>query len=159
KTLISSHGRNTLHLWDLATGKEQHRLTYGSGQQECQSLDISADGKRLAAAGPEGVQVWDLSGESPQPRRLKDPTPGADQAQNQPHWEGLAFSPDSQTVACSAANKPEVVLLDADTGKQRRVLDTGLPSAYRRKTLFSADGKLLATWAQDGKSRTVDLWD
>src|SRR5262245_58170454 len=47
KRLISIHGRNTLHLWDLDTGKEQSRLTYGAGQQACLSLDISADGKRL----------------------------------------------------------------------------------------------------------------
>src|SRR5262249_52540469 len=71
KTLISIHGSNTLHLWDLATGKEQNQFTYGAGQQACQDLDISADGKRLAVAGYEGVQVWDLSGEARQPHWLK----------------------------------------------------------------------------------------
>src|SRR5262249_26965916 len=129
--------------------------TYGSGRQVCRDLDISADGKRLAVAGQEGVQVWDLSGESPRPRWRKNPTRGSDET----YWEGLAFSPDSQMVACSATNKQEVFLLDAQTGKQRHVLDTGLASASGRKTLFSPDGKLLATWAQDGKSWTVDLWD
>src|SRR5262249_53265747 len=137
KTLISFHGRNTLHLWDLPTGKEQSRLTYGSGRQVCRSLDISADGKRLVVAGSEGVQDGDLTGESARPRWLKNASAGADQAQNQPPWEGLAIAPDSQTVACSAWNKQEVFLLDAGSGKQRHVLDTGLAAAPWRKTLFS----------------------
>jgi hypothetical protein len=70
KTLATRHANLGVVLWDLATGKQWHRLDnskVGSGE----TIAFSPDGGTLAVAskqrepwakGPPGIQFWDVSG-------------------------------------------------------------------------------------------------
>jgi WD40 repeat protein len=50
----------TIHLWQLATGKEVRRLEGHGGGVSC--LVFSADGRRLTSAGQDTtILIWDVS--------------------------------------------------------------------------------------------------
>jgi serine/threonine protein kinase/WD40 repeat protein/tetratricopeptide (TPR) repeat protein len=134
----------------LLHGAEYGRLTHwGTGQTLGQALrrdlayaTFSPDGQTLATASRPSdmeartlVRIWDTRTGRPRVPALHCPR----------FIRGLAFSPDSRTlaVACNAMT----VLVDAATG---RPLHTLGENSVARQAAFSPDGKTLAVGYQGG---------
>lgn len=143
RTLASAGYDDTIRLWDLATGKELHRLNVKGKTEKvggwCQ-VAFSPDQKTLAL-GPSdhSLRLWD-----------------ADTGKERRHlWNraavfGLAFTPDGRTLAVGAEDHT-VTLWDVTTGKELRP-----QGAHSVPPLaFAPDGQTLATASGEG---TVRLW-
>jgi WD40 repeat protein len=129
-----------LKLWDATTGKEIAVLAGYAGQHS--DLAFSPDGKRLAAAANDGVQVWDVRSHE---RLAAFKGPGASR---------VVFSPDGRRLA--AAGNMQVKVWDVDSGKelasfQVRNYLLGEPPGVA----FSRD----LTTAAVRDYQEIDLWD
>ncbi|OAI46947.1 hypothetical protein AYO44_01860 [Planctomycetaceae bacterium SCGC AG-212-F19] len=167
KTLASVGGnQKTVHLWDVATGKELKKF---DGVRLMRAVAFSPDSKLLATGDEQGVvRVYDLG--TGQQLHENDMQSGAESL-------ALAFSPDSKTLACAGAwnegGVPKgitlnlqkrvtitgkegflVLLWDATTGKEIRRF-AGLKDNVKA-IAFSPDGAKLAGSSRDGK---ICLWD
>jgi RNA polymerase sigma factor (sigma-70 family) len=163
KTLFAPDGRklftmgydNAARVWDVATGKQLHRLEV-AGANSLNQLAVSADGKVLATSSPEGrgsglhaVRLWEV-GRGKELRRL--PVQGV-------VW-GLEFSPDGALLAAALSvhggPKAEgaVLLWEVATGRELRPLTGHRGPVYG--VAFSPDGRALATGGED---RTARLWE
>lgn len=137
----------TVRLWDVAKGKEMLKP-----RNECywiHSLSFSADGRRLATvAADNAIRIWET-------------TTGRQVLKLKPNHlvSCVAFSPDGTVLAYGTrdveiaqggivitdddvAERGEIRLLDAVTGKKVSTLGTGLRPI--RSISFSPDGRMLA---------------
>ena len=145
-----------MQLWDVAARKEKRRLQGLRGK--VLSLAFSGDGKQLVTGGgmhQEGrqakdgeIKVWDVdSGE----QRAEFPLT--------PYWvEGVAFSPDNQTVAASGGTQglPSDVNLWNPASRDRELRVLKGHTGNIASAALAADGKMLAT---GGADKTIRLWD
>jgi len=141
KRLVSTsfYGDRKICVWELATGKLLRRFP---GTFEEKGIALSPDGKTLAGAKGEAIQLWDLA-TGKELRQFKGHRNGAD---------GFAFSADGKTLA-SAGFSDAVRLWDIATGKQIGEL----PSKRHTVLAFTPDGKTLIAGANF--SPTIDIWD
>jgi WD40 repeat protein len=115
KMLVTASYR-ALHRWDAATGKPLFAETHGAGHfAEVTALGISADGKRIATAGPdERLRVWDAANGKP--------------LLNVPAHMGFAvnleFSPDGKSVY-AGSGRFALAQWDIATGKELRRFTLG----------------------------------
>lgn len=138
--LASGGDDRLIRLWDFSSGDELGMLR--GHTNTIISLAFTPDGKSLASAGWDNqVKVWNLE-ESPIRQRIQT-TNGF----------SLAFSPDSQVLACSARGVVE--LRDARYGRLVRRL-TEYTNEGDMRVVFSPDGRTLAATAYDGM---VHFWD
>ena len=131
---------NTIRIWDVATLKEQYRLT-----NACYVVAFTGDGKKLLASAADGIACW------------WDFRAGA--KQSVPQFAGLAqlssanLSPDRR-VAAVGRDDGAIQLLEIDSGK---ILDT-----YRGHTdaitavAFAPGGTRIVSGSRD---KTLRLWD
>jgi RNA polymerase sigma factor (sigma-70 family) len=123
-------------VWDLATGKERHRL---KGIPHAQTCAFSPDGKLLAVGGADReVRLWDPA-TGKEVRRL---AVGAGAST-------LAFSPDGKTLA---AADETITLWDVGTG--RRLPASASPAGSVVQLRFTPGGKRLIGAAED-----IITWD
>src|SRR5205823_3951120 len=141
KTLVAEGGDNTIHLWEVASGKELRQLIH---RGPVVSAALAPDGQRLATGCVDNtVRVWDL-------------TTGKEVLHLEGHfggYMGVAFSPDGKLLA-SAGGDHTVHLWDAATGKERNRTE-----GHRGEVIggaFLAGGKVLAS---AGRDNTVRFWD
>jgi WD40 repeat protein len=147
QTLASgSGGRNyTVRLWDVATGKERHRLLGHQGAVTC--VRFSPDGRTLASADSEEdptIRLWDTA--TGKPRTVL-------RGQTLPFFGStwISFSPDGKWLASAGTDAPHkqqptrpdatVRLWDVAGGRELRVLKTG--NEAPTSVAFSPDGKTL----------------
>jgi WD40 repeat protein len=136
QTLVSGGWDGLVHVWNVATGKEERRF-----QHECgiHALALSPDGKTLATAGTSSaIQLW-------------DPASGAKRGRLTGHTNDvvtLAFSANSSQLA-SGSLDGTTQIWEVATGKPRRQL----PGAGA--LTFAPGGKLVAL----GDGDTVHLHD
>jgi len=143
--LLNSGG--TLHLWDVATGKEIQKFG-GDGRQLAEAR-VSPDGKWLAAEertqGKATFHVWDLA-------TGKRTFTGTVEL---PELAGLAFAHDGATVA-ALAQDGRVSLWATATGKELgRLGAANKEMASDGALAFRPDGKTLVAVCGD----QVAVWD
>jgi WD40 repeat protein len=125
-------------VWDAATGAEAYSCPYAGGHVDI--AVFSPDGRRLAACGQNGVQIWDAATH----RALSTWKSGS------ALLYGLTFSPDGKRLATGSA-EGAVEVWDTQTGKK---LHTFKGHAGRVENLaLSPDGTRLVTGGMDGTLR------
>jgi RNA polymerase sigma factor (sigma-70 family) len=149
-----------IHLWDLKADEEARVLRTPEGL--IRGLALSADGKTVAASGPDhAVRVWE-AGTGKELCRVEG-TPGT-----QVH---MALSSDGQTLASRAENESDVRLWDVATRRQKVALITKnamlslgrdgkeIPAKFENAIAFSADGKYVATTISQVTGWSVVIWE
>jgi WD40 repeat protein len=142
-----------LRLWDVLERKEVLHLRQGY-----QSVALSPDGKRLAAAvRPNQARIWDLDhwqAGGPAPAEL------ATLGGHAGRVTALVFSPDSRVLASGSVDPADgarpgrVILSDAGTGALLREL-TGLTASVLSLS-YRFDGRRLAAGLADGSVLIYD---
>jgi WD40 repeat protein len=154
--MTSSSGDGTVRIWETATGKVRHRVQVPRGRFH--RVALSPDGKLLAVA------CW-----KEQEIRLYDVASGKRLHVLGGHRSGplmVAFAPDGKTVATvsrdASHSQPardwapwSLRRWDAESGKELSATEEALGGIVFF-TVFSPDGRLLATVIHDG---TLRLWD
>ncbi|HEV3083081.1 MAG TPA: M56 family metallopeptidase, partial [Gemmataceae bacterium] len=196
KSLLTAGQDNTIRLWNFSDGKEIRRFTRprpiplqrpqkgdkvekapakagvmmlmsaAVGEAGGFRVALTQDGKTLAGAGDNVIQLWDVT-TGKELRQIERPAPGL---------AGLLFSPDGRTLAGRTVDGA-LFLWSADTGKEirhikpaRRQADDGIVLVFGGDAdadapgmVFSPDGKVLAAAATDYKQQeaihSVKLWD
>jgi WD40 repeat protein len=131
-----------LKLWAATSGKEVRALAVARGSVD--ALAFSPDGKRLAAATRDAVQVWDV--DAGREVAVCKPSDGP--------FGVLAFSPDGKRLAGASYYKA-VRVWDARTGKELVSLGRELTNDPGTGLAFSKDLGTLA-W---GNYEEIELWD
>jgi RNA polymerase sigma factor (sigma-70 family) len=149
KTLASAGGDSTVRLWQVATGKELHRLKTPALRGSAgwaSAAAFSPDGKTLVSAhGDKLLRVWDAR-TGKKLRELK----GHDD-----YVSAVVFSPDGKVLA-SGGHDRTIRLWDPATGKQLRKI-AGKGQTWGMTSLaFAPGGKTLLSW---GGVNTVRFWD
>jgi WD40 repeat protein len=162
RTLATSES-NSVIFWDTETGRRQAakgRPTSRFEDHMIKSLRFAPDGKSVATLGGDWIRFWDVA-KAEETRRFALPNSGP--------LEGfmldgarIAFSPDGTTLAATSQRDGRIFLLDAATGRERDRLDG--PENQFKALAFSADGRILATGADNGRrvgrrDQAIRLWD
>jgi len=151
RTLATGSQDYTLKLWDVATGGL--RLLKGH-KGYVNAVAFSHDGKTLASVGDTTIRLWDFA-TGAHLRTIKT---------NSFMLYSVAFSPDGRTLASGSQDYENAdqtalgggvaTLWDIASGARLRILKSGWGDV--RTTVFSPDGKTLATGSADS---TITLWD
>ncbi len=133
---------NEIRIWDTRTGRSIARLEDDDQRLKqlpdtIYSLEFSADGKRLAAAGPYVVRIWDAEHRRLNHRLAKS-------------TYDVAMSPSTNHLATPG----DFGIYDIGTGKQVRKLE-GDVSVYGQVD-YAHDGKLITSSNMEGR---IQLWD
>jgi len=145
KTLVSGGGDKTIHLWDVATGKERHPFppVPSPGVPA-----VSPDGRVLAALDGIDLALFD-AGTGRELRRWR----AVENSDNPWEITEMAYLPGGRHLV-TAGWGPTVRVWDATTGKQvRRFQD----NKYITEGL-SSDGALLVT-SEGREQKTLQVWD
>jgi WD40 repeat protein len=169
---VAAKDRHVLHLYDLVGEKLIHRPYAGPRGEVIESVEFSADGKRVASRGHGGAaRFWDpaTGREAPRPeswtsRRDDQEAPVWRPSPSTDHIDGKAFGKfDGKAFGKFLGSTLEGrVLVSTPKGNQMRFwdLDTGrqigaTAEGNGENLTFSPNGKMAAwTWGYD-----VRLWD
>jgi WD40 repeat protein len=153
KRLASVGEDGTVHLWDVAAGKEATKLAGAADWQN--AVAFSPDGKSVAAGGFDGKwRLWDVAtGKKTFEVEALAPPPPNTPARPANPIHALAFSPDGKTLAVGGADG-QIYLFQTTDGKFVRAL-AGHGSAVTGLA-FHPSGQVLASSSKD---RTVRLWN
>ena len=142
KMLASASWDETVHLWNVNTGRHLHTLT--GHTDDIMSVAFSPDGQTLASASWDGtIRLW-----NPRNGKLKRTLTG--------HAGGVAsvvFSPDGQTLASGSADQT-IRSWNTTTWKLKRTF-TGHTHVVDA-VAFSPDSDMLASGSRD---KTIRLWN
>jgi len=143
RQLVLPHEDGSLRLMDLTSGKEVFAFEAPPGRvrNQLREVAVSPDGRYLASGGwGHSVALCDLK-TGRFVRALESTRDAA----------GLAFTPDSRFLAVSLKEDIRLFLL---SGKEVRKF--ALPSGLNETSLFSPDGRTLASF---GSGPLLHLWD
>ncbi|CAD5971059.1 serine/threonine-protein kinase [Planktothrix agardhii] len=140
-TLASGSDDGNVKLWEVSTGKLQATLT---GSRNVKSIAFSPDGKILASGGSDStIQIWDVA-----TGKIL-----ASLQTNQRQVLGVAFSPDSTTLASTDYNGSyNSTIKFWNLATQQAVAE--LSSNNSLSISFSPDGKLLSI----GVGEKINVW-
>lgn len=141
RTLVARSQDGTMAMWDVPDGTLAG--SFASRLTEVQQIAFAPDGRQVAFAGAEGVEVWNAQGRTLVFRLTKHEEVVYD----------ISFSPDGSVIATASADGT-ARLWSASDARELAVL-----SGHRRGLLdlaFSPDGSRIATAGSDGTAR---LWD
>jgi WD40 repeat protein/serine/threonine protein kinase len=134
----------TVKVWDTATGTQRGAFT--GHRAPLRAVAVAPNGRSLASVSEDLVLMrWDLGAQQPLGSKPLSAKPGRAQ--------GLAFSPDGQTLAWVRESETLIHFTRVATGEEYRFLAT--PGCCRLLS-FSPDGKTLAA---DNGNIDVALWD
>jgi WD40 repeat protein len=134
---------NTVHLWEVATGKERSRLHIG--RKWVGQVAFSPDSKTLAVAAWNRVRLFETAGG-------KEILPFGPFSGHEETVFELAFAPDGKMLASHGEEDDWLLLWDPTTGKKLRQLDLEGAGSFA----FAPDGRSLAT---AGKGGVVRVWE
>ena len=139
----TEHGMRHVRIWDWGRGEVVRTIDANAS-----SLDFDPSGSRIATAGPEGVEIWNVESGT-RASVLEGQSGGV---------TDVAFSPDGSRVA-TASNDGMVRLFEADTGAQQLVLRGSGCAVYG--VHFSPDGTKLAStsWCDGVRIWALDIDD
>jgi WD40 repeat protein len=147
-TLLASGGRDPIaSIWDVATGRELHRLIGHEGEG-VYGLAFSANNRMLAtaAARSDEIIVWDVA----TGKKIRQIAGGGE-------LPTLCFSPDGTVLATASSGGP-VHVFDPSTGRELRPLQ-GLHNGARQ-LVFSPDGLYLAAGGgENDPGHAVHVWE
>jgi RNA polymerase sigma factor (sigma-70 family) len=143
KTLIVAGADTFARFWDVATGRDVGRLAAPEGG--IGSLTLSPDGKTLAGSNGEDLYLWDITTRK-ELWRMKRPGTGC--------TRGIAFSPDSRTLAVASMDK-SLCLYDVAAGRESGRIPVAANPNSGPGLAYSPDGKLLAL---AGADLAVHVW-
>src|SRR5262249_50886730 len=95
----------TVKLWDTTTWREIRSLSAGW------LVAFSPDGRLLASTGPHRLRIWETAD------LVKASGPATPKVSLEGDFAGLAFSPDSRSIAVGDA-KYDVMFLDVASGQK-----------------------------------------
>jgi WD40 repeat protein len=131
--LIAAIAEMDTYLFDVATGKQLHRLNHSWARR----VAYAADGRSVFSIGGPTVRVWDVTTGKERFREL---------AGHLNRAAAVAVSPDGKTTATGGE---DVRLWETKTGRVIRRIETSAVTLA-----FSPDGKTLVT----GGGRSLRLW-
>jgi RNA polymerase sigma factor (sigma-70 family) len=135
-------GKHFSRLWDVASGKELHRLEHDEGS--LRTIAFSPDGKTVAGGGTLGwVRIWDAQTGK---ELRKFPKAGS-------YVQSVAFAPDGRTLAAASgwtSGGDAIRLYEVTIGNERLRINRQASCLQ-----FSPDGKVL-TGAVSG---AIYRWD
>ena len=148
--LAGSLDDNTVGVWLLANGTQQHRLT---GHSEIVTdVEFSPDGEMIASSsGDHTIRLWDtITGETI--RILEGDSGFVTKFNFSSDGMRIVSSTADETMAGSADEKWDRTLRiwDVETGDNTLVIDVG--SGFVRDAKFSPDGKTVASASWDSAS-------
>jgi WD40 repeat protein len=117
----------------VATGKELRKLNISGDNQ---SVQISPDGRFIAAKTSRGLWIWDA-------------TTGKEVHSTSKSIHLYEFSPDSRFLI--ASGESIAIILDVTTGKILQKLEGH--TDFLRSNVFSPDSRFIATASIDGTAR------
>ena len=138
--IATGHDNGKVSITDPFTGDNIHTL---EGHEDFAStLGFSADGSLIASGHWQNIHIWDT--DSGELKLHLDEYVGID---------NLTFSPDGSLLA-SNSGYGDIILLDTNTGEQRKVLKGH--SGQGLRIAFSSDLRTLASASVDG---SVRIWN
>lgn len=146
KLLASSSRDRTARIWDVATGRELHRLD--GFRCSVKAVVFSPDAELIAASGNDGmVKIWDVNTGIERESLVHKDSADIDMASY-----SLAFGRAGKKLY--AANGDGTISeWDVASGKETRVWKAHENTAFR--VLFSPDYRILASFGDS----VVKLWD
>jgi RNA polymerase sigma factor (sigma-70 family) len=149
KRFATARRDGRVDVWDTATGKAA--IPLATHRDSIEAVAVSPDGRLAATSGRDNsVRVWELATGKPV---CVIPAPRARPPSGHSLLTApLAFTPDGRGVLFTAAG--ELALADPATGKTLALRD-GMRGRRGNVGGFTADGKTLATFADD----VVTFWD
>jgi WD40 repeat protein len=149
KQLVVPHSDGSLHVVDVASGKELRAVEMPPlppgrpSPRTIQRLAISPDGRYLVFGGPDTpLTLCELA----TGKRLHELAPSQSN-----FFTGAAFTPDSRLLAVDEYTG--IRLFEVPSGKEVRKLP--LKSPKQNRLVFSPDGRMLAAV----EHYTIQLWD
>jgi WD40 repeat protein len=145
KTVAIGTERGEVVFLERTAGKglvERSRLKVGEG--EVQNLEVSPDGRMMAASVVNGpaIKLWDLIGDKPALR------------ESLPQGSHLAFSPDSRMLAVSvraASGQGSTTVWDVHEREPKQLAQWNTEGGLCLGLAFSPDSRALALATYDGK--------
>lgn len=142
--LVAGGLEGLLLIWELPSGRLQHRLT-APEKEQILDIDLSPDGSLLAVVGAITNTVWET-----QSGRLVRQLVGHED--NTMH---INFSPDGDEIATGASDST-IRLWNVRDGSLERVFRRRAPNSPVTSVAFSRDGRFEAISTADGRVRTWD---
>jgi WD40 repeat protein len=142
--IASSGPTGVVKVWDVATGRATTLSDAGPG--DVTDLEVSPDGKFLAAAGwGQSIKVWDTATW----KKVREITPWAK------NYGSMVFIPNRNLLAYTSSDVNTVHLIDVVTGERKYTL-SGHKSTVSAMAV-TPDGKTLVTAGRG--DRLINFWD
>lgn len=140
----SANADDTLHLWDVASGKVLKILSGATGY-----VAFSPDGRLLASGAYDnnevGIQLWDMTSGEELPKFNE---------QGQ-YVTNVVFSPDGKILASVERSKIQLW----DVADQRILRTLSGHTSFVMSIAFSPDARLLASASYGYDDSNIKLWD
>ena len=143
KTLVTGHGNGWLRFWNPETGELVR--SFEEAGNPISIIDISPDGRCIAAGGQAEIRVWDLSGSLI--GRVTGPEDGV---------QSLVFSPSGNQLAAGGMSDDEVMIWQVGEHDVERIESSGHRGGVHELTGLPRTKHLVSAGEADN---LIKVWD